>query len=306
MQTIYQRKLTISVGFTVAALLAALLFSVEGSLQLLLHLLQGDAYMVGRASELVYRSIATHVDQAVFEPLDVIPQNTQTKLLQARASILAEYNSFQSSVSKIPTLPQVDTAQPPSLFQDWEVLFLELYGRKTCVYQNYFPKTLQAISESGIPAVSVMFSKLRRGQSLPRHRGPTRIVLRLLLAISIPSPTIVNGTAITSLPYLKVWECGFYFACDPTILPFAPTNDSKSARSSDHNNDMILFDDTYPHLADNPTDHDRIVLFLDVRRHDIISRGWLLDRLIHFGLRMFPNQHLDGTVQRTNQLLCGA
>lgn len=160
---------------------------------------------------------------------------------------------------KLPTFDQLDPGQRYVSKGEWEVLWIQLYNQPTCLVE-YFPKTLQLIKQSQLPAVGIMISKLKAHQSLPIHVGPTNAVLRYHLGLKVPILLEEEeGGEQKQRPYLQVWDAkeegtGRLTQRTPTQRLYWKEGSS------------ILFDDTYYHSATNPTNEDRIVLWLDLKR----------------------------------------
>jgi hypothetical protein len=243
---------------------------------------------------------------AVHDPSVALHRYNRTELLSRHGAILQEYNSFRARHAAIPTFGELDPVQKP--LGPWQTLWLQLYGTKSCVAHE-FPVTLAAIRASGLPAVSVMLSRLAPGQRLPAHFGPTRAILRYHVGLSIPIPTNNPPLAVTAEteassgrpPHLSVWPCAgsppYTYdrrkPCQPQVLAWR------------QNGTDIYFDDSYWHAADNPTDHERIILWLDLERHDLRdTRARLLNALVLAVLQWFPPANIVQNIARTNEL-CG-
>lgn len=143
---------------------------------------------------------------------------------------------------------------------------------------------MAAVKASGLPAISIMISRLAPGQSLEAHYGPTRAVLRYHVGISIPQEKM------TTAPYLSIWPCASAANCKERRLYWKQGGD-------------LYFDDSFLHAARNPTDEERIILWLDLKRHDF--SGWRsrwINELIFASLHLFPPAKIYDNIQRTNQL----
>ena len=146
--------------------------------------------------------------------------------------------------------------------RDWRMLILKAYG--VSFPQNASACPILASVVAACPdVISASISFLAPGKHIPPHRGPFRGVLRFYLALSMPKTedgTVAAVLKIAGLEYrLEDGEC-------------------------------LLWDDTYAHEAWNESDQVRIVLLLDVWRHDMPVDmqlfSWLLVSLVRAGIRL--------------------
>ncbi|TCK08545.1 aspartyl/asparaginyl beta-hydroxylase domain-containing protein [Marinobacterium mangrovicola] len=192
--------------------------------------------------------------------------------LTDHANLLAPLNCLFYAFSKIRNKPYIDTRQFPELnqvTQNWEMIrdealalnsassikasddlddigfnsffktgwkryYLKWYGSDLNSARQSCPKTLELLNR--IPSVKgAMFAMLPPGARLVKHRDPYAGSLRYHLGLDTPGSD------------------GCYIEVD-------------GERYSWRNGEAVMFDETYIHHAENTTDHNRIVLFLDVVR----------------------------------------
>ena len=117
--------------------------------------------------------------------------------------------------------------------KSWKSLFLRVYGVDTDI-AKCFPKTMQMISD--LPCTLAMFSVFEPGTKLSRHRGIYKGVLRYHLPLIVPDE----------------WDRCFI-----------------NINGRVHNwrlQEDLMFDDMFLHHAENGTNQQRVVLFLDIKR----------------------------------------
>lgn len=240
---------------------------------------RGNAYELGDILGDFFASISMESHLAVHNASAALSAYNRTTLQSHYEAILEEYNRFRSNHT-IPSFGDLDPVQRNR--GHWKTLWLRLYGVESCVANEYFPITMAAVKASGLPAVSIMLSHLAPGQSLAAHRGPTRAVLRYHLGISIPKNA-------TTPAHLSIWPC------DSTACP--------RQRLVWREGEAMYFDDSFLHAAVNPTNEERLILWLDLKRHDL--KGWrerLLSEAIFAAIQWFPPPSVLTNILRTNQL----
>jgi len=306
------------IGILIAYLLAPLGEFLPNLIQ---KVYEGDAYGLAQELNHVGASFSYDSHLAVHDPKILSPQ--REALHAASTTIVQEYNSFRSN-HKIPYFGDLDPNQ--QFLGQWKTLWLKLYGTESCVASQYFPKTVAAVQASGLPAVSIMISTLDPGQILEPHYGPTNFILRYHMGLSIPQ-TITNTTSSSSEdsapppplpPHLTIWPCrptGIYWDslapnCTPLRLEWKSNHhnhhedEENDGGSSSPPPQEMYFDDTFYHSASNPNpDQERIILWLDLKRHDY--KGWrqsLLSHLIFLIVKWFPPQEIRTNVETTNRL----
>lgn len=116
----------------------------------------------------------------------------------------------------------------------WKRFYLKWYGDDLPSAQQMCPKTVALLRQ--IPTVkAAMFASLPPGARLVRHRDPYAGSLRYHLGLITPNDPAcfieVDGQTYH-------WKDG----------------------------EVVMFDETYIHYAENTTDHPRIILFADIER----------------------------------------
>jgi aspartyl/asparaginyl beta-hydroxylase (cupin superfamily) len=150
--------------------------------------------------------------------------------------VRAELDAVLRHREQIPNLQDLSPDQAVLTEGDqWKSLIFHAYGRSVSDNCARCPRTAQLLRS--IPGMkSAMFSILAPGKQLPAHRGPYKGVLRYHLGVLVPGPPEASGIRVAG--QTRHWDEG---------------------RS-------LLFDDSHVHEAWNGTDHDRVVLFVDVLR----------------------------------------
>lgn len=116
----------------------------------------------------------------------------------------------------------------------WKRFYLKWYGSNLKSAKQLCPKTLELLDK--IPAVKgAMFTMLPPGARLGKHRDPYAGSLRYHLGLVTPNSD----------------DC--YISVD-------------GERYSWRDGEAVMFDETYIHYAENKTDKNRIILFLDIKR----------------------------------------
>lgn len=179
--------------------------------------------------------ISKHQKSSSFE----IETFDQANALQkAFADIQSEFISFRSNHSHlIQPIEQISKAQKSLTDHQpggWRTLFLKAYGYENMEVISHFPVTNKILNQSK-STVSVFFSNLEPGMSLPAHTGKYNGLLRLQFGISIPEP---NKTSLTV-------ECRVFQLKESEVL---------------------IFDDTFIHAAENNSQFSRVVLIIDFLR----------------------------------------
>jgi len=159
--------------------------------------------------------------------------------------ILREYIQVQNN-RLIPGIDEffVEQSQLASN-KSWKSFPLFIYGNEFLDNTALCPKTREVLLNiKGFR--SAMFSILSANKEIPPHRGPFKGLLRIHLGLVIPNDAL-NKCYIEVGGIRKHWEFG----------------------------KAMMFDDTNIHAANNQTNEDRVVLFIDVLR----PLPFLLDKL---------------------------
>lgn len=167
-----------------------------------------------------------YVDAAQFPELDILKDNWTVIRDEARA--LNEKGAIKAS-------DDLDDIGFNSFFKTgWTRFYLKWYGSSLNSAKTLCPKTSELVES--IPSIKgAMFAMLPPGARLVRHRDPFAGSLRYHMGLDTPNDDRcfinVDGTDYS-------WRDG----------------------------EVVMFDETYLHHAENQTDKNRIVLFLDIKR----------------------------------------
>lgn len=183
-------------------------------------------------------------------------------------TIKQEYNDYikQNKLSRFrdidPNQINTDTTDIP-----WNILMLRVYNNDTDKVL-YFPKTMGLINK--IPHCTLaMFSVLTPHKKLENHYGPYKGILRYHLALTVPDNNQDCFLTVNGKNYN--WEEG----------------------------KDVLFDDTLLHSAENNTDQERVVLFLDIKKDfNNIFLDSINDYVLYFGKY---NKTVTDIVTNTNK-----
>lgn len=172
----------------------------------------------------------------------------QLKVLEDHWELIRDEALQLTSESRIKASDDLDDIGFNSFFKTgWKRFYIKWYGSDLKSAKQLCPKTVELLST--IPTVKgAMFAMLPPGACLVRHRDPYAGSLRYHLGLSTPNSEDC---------YIKV-DGEKYFWKD---------------------GEAVMFDETYLHHAENNTDQNRIILFLDVKRP---VRFFLIDWLNTF------------------------
>ncbi|TCL08109.1 beta-hydroxylase [Shimia isoporae] len=167
-----------------------------------------------------------YVDPALFPELDVLKERWTE--IRDEARVLNAQGAIKAS-------DKPDDIGFNSFFKTgWTRFYLKWYGSSLDSARKLCPETT-AMVES-IPSVKgAMFAMLPPGARLVTHRDPFAGSLRYHMGLETPNDD----------------DCFIEVDGD---------------RYSWRDGEVVMFDETYLHFAENKTDKDRIVLFLDIRR----------------------------------------
>jgi beta-hydroxylase len=166
------------------------------------------------------------IDPQNFTELDIIRENWE--MIRDEAINLNESAQIKASAD-------LDDLGFNSFFRTgWKRFYLKWYGANLKSAENLCPKTLGLISS--IPSIKgAMFTMLPPGSRLGKHRDPYAGSLRYHLGLVTPNS---NDCYISVDDQKYSWRDG----------------------------EAVMFDETYIHYAENNTDKNRIILFLDIKR----------------------------------------
>lgn len=116
----------------------------------------------------------------------------------------------------------------------WKRFYLKWYGEELASAQQLCPRTVALLA--GIPGIkAAMFASLPPGARLVKHRDPYAGSLRYHLGLATPN------------------DPGCYIEVD-------------GQRYHWRDGEVVMFDETYIHHAENTTQQQRVILFCDVER----------------------------------------
>lgn len=169
---------------------------------------------------------APYWDKSLFPELNVLQENWQ--LIRDEAINL-------NNAAEIKSSSDVDDLGFNSFFRTgWKRFYLKWYGANLKSAELLCPETVKLIQQ--LPSVKgAMFAMLPPGAYLGKHRDPYAGSLRYHLGLVTPNSD----------------EC--FISVD-------------GKNYSWRDGEAVVFDETYIHHAENKTDKNRIILFLDVKR----------------------------------------
>lgn len=126
----------------------------------------------------------------------------------------------------------------------WKSFFVKCYAKPTPLSKAHMPKTTKII-ESCKNIKLAMFSILEPGAKIKAHAGPYKLCYR----------------------YHLTFECS---PCNSAFINVGGINHHWKVGES------ILFDDTFVHYVENPTNKRRIVLFCDIDRKLPMPINWFI------------------------------
>lgn len=167
-----------------------------------------------------------YIDPVEFPQLQVLKDNWQ--MIRDEALLLHSNENIKAS-------DKLDDLGFNSFFKTgWKRFYLKWYGSDLPSAYTLCPKTCALLDE--IPIVKgAMFAMLPPGARLVKHRDPYAGSLRYHLGLVTPNDD----------------DC--YIEVD-------------GERYSWRDGEEVIFDETFIHHAENKTDKNRIVLFLDIKR----------------------------------------
>ncbi len=150
-----------------------------------------------------------------------------------RQVILDEYKKYTNTYI-VPGYKKINTETSScDVNGGWKTLFLRIYDTNTTI-THLFPETMKLINECS--CTLAFFSMFEPNTKLVRHRGVYKGLLRYHLPLIIPDEwdkcfINVNGRVLN-------WRIG----------------------------EDLMFDDRFLHHAENNTNQQRVILFLDIKR----------------------------------------
>ncbi|HTH96222.1 MAG TPA: aspartyl/asparaginyl beta-hydroxylase domain-containing protein [Stellaceae bacterium] len=163
--------------------------------------------------------------------------------------------SLMPSLETVPRFHEIMHEQTPISAndgKDWRLCILKAYGVEVAPNMARCPVFAGLVRD--IPDVlSASYSFMAPGKHIPAHRGPFRGVLRYYLVLSMP--LLPDGR--------------------PGAVLRVAGQDYRLTDGQD-----MVWDDTFPHEVWNESDEVRVVLLLDVRRHDLPLDMLLFTKLL--------------------------
>ncbi|MDZ7923140.1 MAG: aspartyl/asparaginyl beta-hydroxylase domain-containing protein [Marinagarivorans sp.] len=169
----------------------------------------------------------------------------ELKLLQDNWEIIRDEAIELNQSAAIKASADLDDLGFNSFFRTgWKRFYLKWYGSNLKSAEQLCPKTLSLINQ--LPKVkAAMFTMLPPGAKLVKHRDPYAGSLRYHLGLVTPN------------------DDGCYISVD-------------GQKYSWRDGEAVMFDETFIHYAENTTDQNRIILFLDVKRPvDYVVIDWI-------------------------------
>lgn len=165
------------------------------------------------------------------------------KILQENWRVIRDEAINLNNAAHIKASSDLDDLGFNSFFRTgWKRFYLKWYGANLKSAEQLCPKTLELLNK--LPSVKgAMFTMLPPGARLGKHRDPYAGSLRYHLGLVTPNAD----------------DC--YISVD-------------GEKYSWRDGDAVMFDETYIHYAENKTDQNRIILFLDIKRP---TRFFLVD-----------------------------
>ena len=157
------------------------------------------------------------------------------KPLQENWQLIREEALNLNNLAQIKASADLDDLGFNSFFRTgWKRFYLKWYGANLKSAEQLCPQTLALINQ--LPDVKgAMFAMLPPGARLMKHRDPYAGSLRYHLGLLTPNS---ENCYISVDGQTYAWRDG----------------------------EAVMFDETYIHYAENKTDQNRIILFLDVKR----------------------------------------
>ncbi|HEX7764067.1 MAG TPA: aspartyl/asparaginyl beta-hydroxylase domain-containing protein [Cellvibrio sp.] len=170
-------------------------------------------------------------NQVYIDPKDF----PELKVLQDNWELIREEALNLNNSAQIKASADLDDLGFNSFFRTgWKRFYLKWYGANLKSAEQLCPKTVALINQ--LPNVKgAMFTMLPPGARLVKHRDPYAGSLRYHLGLVTPNSE----------------DC--YISVDGQTYAW-------------RDGEAVMFDETYIHYAENKTDQNRIILFVDVKR----------------------------------------
>jgi len=228
------------------------------------------------------------VGSMVQDPHKLMATDVETPLFAYKDILLEEYEEYLKS-HEVPIIADLDPTEEGLLDTkaEWKTLFLKSMNRYTCA-APHFPRTLEAVRNSGLTGYSIMFSRLAPGQTIAPHTGFSKMIHVYHLALKVPH-TPDNKS---QQPWIKVRECDDDM--DVEDQQTAHVNCREETYSWKEGKEFI-FDDSFTHWVENPSDEERVVFFMHIKRIDF--KGWREELIASILVYVFSCVPFDSVVK---------
>jgi len=192
-------------------------------------------------------------------------------------TILQEYMDYQKTHNIMDVVKVYPNFDSLNLEKTWFTVNLRVYNQDTDA-AALFPKTMAIINKYPRTFTHAMMSVLDPQSTIRPHRGPYRGIFRYHLALIVPEHQkedmhlrVYPGTSSTLF-----WQPDEEPDVEPMYHHWEEGKD-------------LIFDDTCVHQVRNYTNKRRVILFLDVVRHDL---SWWR-QMINYLVMVFVAPRLD-------------
>lgn len=193
-----------------------------------------------------------------------VKQFPELKILQDHWHIIRDEAVNLHSAAQIKASDGLDDLGFNSFFRTgWKRFYLKWYGANLKSAEQLCPKTVALINQ--LPNVKgAVFTMLPAGAKLVKHRDPYAGSLRYHLGLITPNSD----------------DC--YISVD-------------GQRYAWKDGEAVMFDETFIHYAENKTDQNRIILFLDVKRPvDFVLVDWFNELFSRMVVAGSATKNMDG------------
>lgn len=243
--------------------------------------------------ELVGPGFNDLVGNMVRDPSSLIAWDYMTKLEENPTGmaaykdvILEEFEAFRK-LHEVPVFAELDEAEHRALDPSgaWKSLIPLVMSRRTCA-AKFFPKTLEAARKSDLIFYSIMFSIMAPGMRIEPHNGFSKFIQTYHITLKVPQ----EGPR----PFFQIHECSGLDVTDHTC--------SHIERYEWEEGKEFIFDDSFTHWGENPSDEERLVLIMQISRIDFKSwRERFVARMVVYLFTFYPFQSAIAVVKGTEQ-----
>lgn len=193
-----------------------------------------------------------------------VNQFPKLKVIQENWEMIRDEAESLNNESKIQSSDKHDDIGFNSFFKTgWKRFYLKWYGATLNSANQLCPKTIELLEQ--VPSVKgAMFAMLPPGARLVKHRDPYAGSLRYHLGLVTPNSD----------------DC--YISVD-------------GEKYSWKDGEPVMFDETYIHYAENKTDENRIILFLDIKRPvKLVWVNWINEIVSRILLSASATKNMQG------------